>query len=65
MIGLSYNGRRCWRKMAYYEDITLQCKDCGNDFTFTGGERAFYEKNGFSQPKRCPDCRKKKKEQQR
>lgn len=48
-----------------FEDKTLKCKDCGNDFTFTGGEQAFFAKNNFTEPKRCPDCRRKKKEQQR
>ncbi|MDY4222620.1 MAG: zinc-ribbon domain containing protein, partial [Candidatus Faecousia sp.] len=25
-----------------YEDKTLKCKDCGNEFVFTAGEQAFY-----------------------
>ena len=41
-----------------YNDLTLQCSDCGHDFIFTAGEQEFYASKGLSnQPKRCPDCR--------
>jgi CxxC-x17-CxxC domain-containing protein len=41
-----------------YQDITLQCRDCGNDFAFTAGEQQFYSERGLTnQPGRCPDCR--------
>lgn len=42
------------------EDKTIKC-DCGNEFEFTVGEQNFYQQRGFSTPKRCPDCRAKKK----
>ncbi len=46
-----------------YEDITLNCKDCGTDFVFTAGEQAFYAEKGFTnQPLRCATCRKVRKE---
>ena len=45
-----------------FEDKTLQCSDCGQDFTFTAGEQEFYASRGFqNEPKRCPDCRKSRK----
>lgn len=45
-------------------DITLTCKDCGNEFVFTEGEQAFYAEKGFTnQPVRCPACRKARKQQ--
>lgn len=45
-----------------YQDITLVCQDCGKEFAFTASEQEFYAKKGFSnQPKRCPECRMKKK----
>ena len=28
-----------------YEDITIKCKDCGNEFVFTAGEQQFYSEN--------------------
>lgn len=45
-----------------YEDITLQCVDCGCDFDFTSSEQEFYSSKGLTnQPKRCKPCRNAKK----
>jgi len=38
-------------------DKILGCADCGQDFTFTGAEQAFYAEKGFTEPRRCPSCR--------
>jgi CxxC-x17-CxxC domain-containing protein len=38
-------------------DKTLTCSDCGNAFTFTESEQSFFAGKGFSEPKRCPECR--------
>ena len=41
-----------------YEDKTLVCKECGNEFTFTQGEQEFYAEKGFTnEPQRCKSCR--------
>ncbi|WP_031515989.1 zinc-ribbon domain containing protein [Desulfofalx alkaliphila] len=49
-----------------YSDKTLNCKDCGNDFTFTAGEQEFYAAKGFeNEPARCPHCRNARKQQAR
>ncbi len=41
-----------------FEDKTLICQDCGNEFVFTAGEQEFYHEKGFeNEPKRCKDCR--------
>jgi CxxC-x17-CxxC domain-containing protein len=41
-----------------YEDKTLVCRDCGNEFVFTAGEQAFYAEKGFqNEPTRCKSCR--------
>ena len=41
-----------------YEDKTLVCKDCGNEFVFTAGEQEFYASRGFeNEPQRCKACR--------
>lgn len=43
-----------------FEDKTLKCKDCGNDFIWTAGEQEFFSKKGFTnKPARCKDCRQK------
>jgi CxxC-x17-CxxC domain-containing protein len=41
-----------------YEDKTLKCKECGNEFVFTAGEQEFYAEQGFqNEPQRCKPCR--------
>ncbi len=44
-------------------DRTLTCRDCGQAFTFTAGEQAFYQERGFSEPQRCQSCRATRKAQ--
>ena len=45
-----------------YQDKTLQCSDCGQEFTFTAGEQEFYNSRGLlNEPKRCPECRQARK----
>ena len=38
------------------------CKDCGEPFSMEKSEIEFYESKGLQQPKRCPECRKKRRE---
>ena len=45
-------------------DIQLQCSDCGQDFTFTAADQAFFQERGYSTPKRCKNCRQAKKNDQ-
>ncbi|MBQ7152919.1 MAG: zinc-ribbon domain containing protein [Clostridia bacterium] len=41
-----------------YTDKTLVCRDCGQEFTFTASEQAFYAEKGFTnEPSRCKACR--------
>ena len=40
-----------------YENILLQCADCGCEFDFSPEEQEFYGEKGFTQPKRCAACR--------
>ena len=41
-----------------YEDKTLVCKDCGQEFVFSAGEQEFYAERGFENaPQRCKSCR--------
>ena len=45
-----------------FEDKTLVCKECGNEFIFSAGEQEFYAEKGFeNEPARCRDCRDKRK----
>ena len=48
---------RGWATVVY-SDKTLQCRECGADFTFTAGEQEFYAAKGLlNEPARCPECR--------
>jgi len=45
-----------------YVDEEITCLDCGTLFVFSAGEQEFYEQRGFKdKPKRCKDCRAKRK----
>ena len=45
------------------QDKNLTCKDCGQGFVWTAGEQKFFHEKGFTnEPKRCPKCRKLKKQ---
>lgn len=48
-----------------YEDRQITCADCGAVFTFTADDQEYYASKGYSEPKRCPDCRAAKKAQSR
>lgn len=51
--------------MNFFEDKTLQCRDCGEEFVFTAGEQQFFQEKGFTNtPTRCPACRKAKRRRQ-
>lgn len=44
-----------------FEDKTIVCKDCGEEFLFTAGEQGFYlEKGLLNEPQRCAPCREKR-----
>ena len=44
-----------------FQDEKLICEDCGAEFIFTSGEQEFYAEKGLiNKPKRCPNCRKKR-----
>ncbi len=46
-----------------FQDKSLKCTDCGTNFTFTSGEQEFFATKGYTnEPKRCPGCRKAKKQ---
>lgn len=38
-----------------------KCKDCSVSYEITEGEKEFFESKGFPLPKRCKECREKKK----
>ena len=45
-------------------DRSITCIDCGTEFAFTAGEQQFYAQRGFTEsPKRCTNCRSRRKAQ--
>lgn len=41
-----------------YNDKTIVCKDCGEEFIFSASEQEFYAEKGFTnEPQRCKNCR--------
>ncbi|MGN6756935.1 MAG: CxxC-x17-CxxC domain-containing protein [Thermomicrobiales bacterium] len=48
-----------------FEDKTLTCRDCGQEFIWTAGELEFFLQRGLvKKPGRCPDCLRGRKSQQ-
>lgn len=43
-----------------YEDKTILCIDCKQNFEFSAGEQKFFFEREFSTPKRCKPCKNKK-----
>ncbi|MEG0179680.1 MAG: zinc-ribbon domain containing protein [Oscillospiraceae bacterium] len=49
-----------------YNDKTIVCKDCGQEFVFTVSEQEFFAEKGFTnEPQRCKPCRDLKKQNSR
>ncbi len=47
-----------------FKDKTLECSDCGSEFTFSADEQEFFQTRGYTnEPKRCPECREARKAQ--
>ena len=47
-----------------FKDKTLECSDCGNEFTFSVEEQEQFQSRGYTnEPKRCPECRQARKAQ--
>jgi hypothetical protein len=42
------------------ESKIIQCVQCDAEFEFTAEEQQEYESKGYDEPKRCPDCRRRK-----
>jgi len=46
-----------------YQDKSIKCRDCGHGFAFTASEQQFFAEKGFTnEPKRCPACRRTKRD---
>ena len=49
--------------MSSFTDKTLQCVECGADFTYTASEQELHQSLGYqNEPKRCTPCREAKRQ---
>lgn len=55
-------GKKQDRDIGRITAASSKCKDCSTDFVIESGEINWYNRKGFPLPKRCPDCRKKRRE---
>lgn len=46
-------------------DIKITCRQCSKEFVFTRAEQEFYEQKGWTQPRRCKECRSGKRDEPR
>lgn len=63
-IFLKKRGKYDVKEVKKYEkskDIELYCFECREYFVFSIAEQEFYENNGLSLPKKCEDCRERRK----
>ncbi len=44
-----------------FEDRTLVCEDCSEEWIFSADEQQFFDERGYQTPKRCKPCRQKRK----
>ena len=43
-------------------DKSIQCSECGQEFTLNVEEQEFFQSRGYTnEPKRCPECRQARK----
>lgn len=40
-----------------FEERTINCTACGQDFAFSAEEQEFYQSKGFQEPRKCKPCR--------
>ena len=46
-------------------DKELTCNECSGIILWTARDQEFYKDNGFEDPKRCKECRQKRKAQKK
>ena len=50
------------KEIGHIAAASVNCKDCGQVFVLDRGQLRWYSNMGYPLPKRCPDCRMKRKE---
>ena len=61
--GLNEFNRKTYTSEEDFDDVEIECIDCGENFVWTGGEQLFFRDKGLKHPpKRCKPCKKAKNE---
>ena len=51
------------REIGRITAISVKCKDCNKVFAMNRKEVQWYSRMGYPLPKRCPECRKKRRKE--
>lgn len=46
-----------------FQDKTLDCAECGEQFVFSADDQQYHSERGYTDPKRCPECRRARRSQ--
>jgi CxxC-x17-CxxC domain-containing protein len=46
-----------------FQDRSITCAECGQAFIFTADDQRYHLEKGYSDPKRCPSCRRSRRAQ--
>ncbi|MEE8363629.1 MAG: CxxC-x17-CxxC domain-containing protein [Dehalococcoidia bacterium] len=46
-----------------FQDKTLDCAECGEQFVFSADDQQYHSERGYTDPKRCPACRRSRRSQ--
>ena len=46
-----------------FQDKSMVCGECGESFTFSADDQKYHLEKGYTEPKRCPNCRRARRAQ--
>lgn len=46
-----------------FQDRTLVCAECSDSFSFSADDQRYHMEKGYTDPKRCPNCRQQRRSQ--
>ena len=46
-----------------FQDRSLVCAECGDSFSFSADDQRYHMEKGYTDPKRCPNCRQQRRSQ--
>lgn len=52
-----------WRPQTVFQDKTLECVECEQQFVFSVDDQQYHAERGYTDPKRCPECRRARRSQ--